>query len=107
MIVVPTGYGSPNSRLQGCPGSGWQSLSLRVPLSDAPVPVTDGGVTVTVASPLPLGACAVKSGSGQVTVGAGETVGSITVTVKLQEPPVPPPELTMTEWGPIEKVEPD
>jgi hypothetical protein len=40
-------------------------------------------------------------------VGAGETPGSITVTVKLQEPPDPPPEVTLTGWTPIVKVEPD
>src|SRR5882762_5757189 len=44
MIVVPTGYGSFNSRLQGCPGAGWQSLSLRVPLIDTPAGDADGAV---------------------------------------------------------------
>lgn len=107
MIVVPTGYGSVNSRLQGSPISGWQSLSLRVPLTDTPVPVAEGGVTATVASPCPLGAAAVKSGSGHVIVGAGETPGSITVTVKLHEPPDPPPDVTLTGLVPIGKVEPD
>jgi len=71
------------------------------------VPVADGGVTTTLASDCPEVAAAVRSGSGQVIVGAGDTPGSITVTVKLHEPPVPAPDVTLTEWVPIEKVAPE